>query len=105
MLIERMEHQYSRLVNPSEYVHKDLEGLFDGIPIRQHEQSTKEVIGCVRAQKDWTKHVHSLEDYKGGLGDRYNLMAICIPECLPDRLEVVSYANEFAFLHDGENNF
>ncbi|KAK7972508.1 geranylgeranyl diphosphate synthase [Apiospora saccharicola] len=28
-------------------------------------------------------------------------MAVSLPECLPDRFEIVSYANEFAFLHDG----
>lgn len=29
-------------------------------------------------------------------------MSVTVPECLPERLEVISYANEFAFLHDGQ---
>ena len=32
---------------------------------------------------------------------QFNMTAVTIPECLPDRLEVIAYANEFAFLQDG----
>lgn len=28
-------------------------------------------------------------------------MRVTVPEYLPDRLEIISYANEFTFLYDG----
>lgn len=94
-----MEYQYSRVVDPSEYV---TEGLCDGIPLRVHYNPDFEDIGAVRAQEDWSKHVAPVKNYKGGLGPEYSFMTVAVPECLPDRLELISYANELAFLHDGE---
>ncbi len=93
-----MEFQYSRLVGPSGYV---TEGLCEGIPLRVPENPELEDIGALRAQKDWNEHVAPVQNYRGGLGPQYSFMAVAIPECLPDRLELISYANEFAFLHDG----
>ena len=93
-----MEYQYSRLVDPAGYV---TEGLCDGIPLRINKNPELEDIGAVRAQEDWNKHVAPVTSYRGGLGPQYSFMAVAIPECLPDRLELISYANEFAFLHDG----
>ena len=96
-----MEFKNSRLVDPSEYELDGLEGLCDGIPLREHNNSIKEDIGAVRAQEDWTKLVQPLNRYKGGLAANFNFMSVSVPECIPERLEIISYANEFAFLHDG----
>ena len=93
-----MEYQYSRLVDPSGYV---TEGLCEGMPLRVHKYPELEDIGALRAQQDWNEHVAPVQNYRGGLGPQYSFMAVAIPECLPDRLELISYANEFAFLHDG----
>ena len=93
-----MEFHYSRLIDPSEY---ETEGLCDGIPLRIHNHSVKEDVGTIRCQKDWNRLVGPLEFYKGGLDAKWNLMSTCVPECLPERLEIISYANEFAFLYDG----
>lgn len=38
--------------------------------------------------------------YKGRLGDRYSFICATRPECLPERLGIISYANEYAFLYD-----
>jgi hypothetical protein len=32
-------------------------------------------------------------------------MQVTVPECLPERLETISYANEFAFLYDGIHSY
>lgn len=93
-----MEYRYSEIVDPSTY---DLEGLCDGIPLRVNRHADLEDIGAIRAQEDWSKHVNPVKSYRGGLGPRFSFMAVSIPECLPERLEIISYANEFAFLHDG----
>jgi hypothetical protein len=42
-----------------------------------------------------------VKDYQGGLGDPFSFIRVTIPECLPERLEIISYANEYAFLYDG----
>ena len=93
-----MDYNYSSVVDPSSY---DLEGLCDGIPLRIHKHADFEDIGAIRAQEDWRKHVSPVEGYRGGLGPRFSFMAVSVPECLPERLEIISYANEFAFMHDG----
>ena len=97
-----MDFRHSRLINPSEY---ETQGLCDDIPLRMHENSIKEDIGTIRCQKDWKRLVGPVGFYKGGLDAKWNLMSTCIPECLPDRLEIISYANELAFLYDGMFSF
>ena len=94
-----MQYKYSIVEDPSTY---DTEGLCEGIPVRRHVAADLEEIGTFRAQEDWRHHVGPMGEYKGGLGPRYSFMTVSVPECLPDRLEIISYANELAFLHDGE---
>lgn len=93
-----MFYKFSTVLGPSEY---ETEGLCDGIPVRKHVAADLEEIGTFQAQADWAHFVGPLRNYKGGLGPAHSFMSVSLPECLPERLEVVSYANEFAFLHDG----
>ena len=93
-----MEFTYSDLVDPSSY---ETEGLSDGIPLRIHRDTTKENIGATRAQRDWAKLVGPVGIYKGGLSADYSFTGVTIPECLPERLEILSYAIEYMFLCDG----
>ncbi|KAI0160238.1 geranylgeranyl pyrophosphate synthase [Xylariaceae sp. FL1272] len=93
-----MEYKYSTIVDPSTY---ETEGLCDGIDLRRHIAADMEEIGTLRAQEDWRKMVGPVaRPYKGGLNSNYSFMTVSVPECLPERLEIISYANEFAFLHD-----
>ncbi|KAI1189732.1 fusicoccadiene synthase [Nemania serpens] len=92
-----MEFNYSQEVDPSVY---ETRGLNEGIPLRIHKDQHLEFKGALRAQRDWTKHVRNVDGYKGGLGDPFTFICVTVPECLPDRLELISYANEFAFLYD-----
>lgn len=74
------------------------------MPFRIHKYPDLEDIGTLWAQEDWKRYVGPLDNYRGGLGPKYSIMASCVPECLPERLEIISYANEFAFLHDGSSH-
>ncbi|KAF5629804.1 uncharacterized protein FTJAE_8449 [Fusarium tjaetaba] len=67
-----------------------------------HRDSLKEIDGALRAQKDWTRYVRPVHGYKGGLANPYGFISVTIPECRAERLEIVSYANEFAFLYDDD---
>ncbi|KAJ4387227.1 hypothetical protein N0V93_007816 [Gnomoniopsis smithogilvyi] len=92
-----MEFNYSDIVDPSAH---DTEGLCQGIDVRMSKFSSLEDRGAIRAHEDWNKHVGPCREYKGTLGPRFSFISVTIPECIPERLEVVAYANEFAFLHD-----
>ncbi|KJZ79476.1 hypothetical protein HIM_00945 [Hirsutella minnesotensis 3608] len=92
-----MDYHFSSLIDPSTY---DNDGLYSNVPLRVNQDPIAEDLGTIRAQEDWRKHVAPIGFYKGGLGPRFNFMTCTIPECLPGRLEIISYANELAFLHD-----
>jgi hypothetical protein len=80
------------------------DGLANGIPLRIHKDPYKEIAGSLRAQQDWNTSVSPVRDYQGGLGHPYSFIRVTIPECIPERLEVISYANEYAFLYDGKSS-
>ena len=80
----------------------EVENLCADIPLRISNNPQLEVRGIQRAQDDWRTYFGPLEAFNGAIGDRFNFMAVCLPECLPERLEILSYANEFGFLHDGK---
>jgi hypothetical protein len=96
-----MQSQYSTVVDPDTYI---TDGLCDGIPLRINNDATGEIVGAVRCQKDWSEHVSLVADYKGTLGTPFSFMRVTIPETLPGRLEIISYANEYAFIYDGGRN-
>ncbi|KAI1840688.1 hypothetical protein JX266_013095 [Neoarthrinium moseri] len=95
-----MTFLYSTVVDPTKY---ETEGLCDGIEVRQSNFTHQEDRGAIRAHQDWNKYVGPCRQYRGTLGPTFSFMSLTVPECLPDRLEVISYANEFAFLHDGKS--
>ncbi|KAI0400711.1 isoprenoid synthase domain-containing protein [Xylaria palmicola] len=94
-----MEYVYSEEVDACLY---ETHGLCNQIKLRVHKDSVKETKGALRAQEDWSKQVKPIGQYYGGLGDRYSFIRVTVPECLPERLEIISYANEYAFLYDDE---
>lgn len=91
--------RYSNLVDPSTY--NDL-GLCSSLPLRVHKFAHLADKGALRAQEDWKRLVGPIRNFTGCLSPRFNGIAVAVPECIPERLEIVTYANEFAFLHDGD---
>ncbi|VUC25193.1 unnamed protein product [Clonostachys rosea] len=89
-----MEYKYSEII---EY---DTQGLCLDIPVRKHLNAGLEDRGSREARADWEKFVGPLSQNAGAYCEGHSFVAISVPDCLPDRLEVISYANEFAFLHD-----
>ncbi|MCJ1426601.1 hypothetical protein MMC29_004504 [Sticta canariensis] len=92
-----MDFKYSEVIARSCY---DAQGLCDGIQLRRHKDPYAEDIGAIRCQEDWAKFVSPIGFYRGGLAAEYSFMRVALPECIPERLEVVSYACEYAFLYD-----
>lgn len=93
-----MEFRYSEIVDPGTY---ETDGLCHGIDLRKHKDPMAENIGAIRCQKDWSRLIGPARNYKGTLGNPFSFIRVTVPECLPERLEIISYANEFAFLYDG----
>ncbi|KAI4284883.1 MAG: hypothetical protein L6R38_001092 [Xanthoria sp. 2 TBL-2021] len=94
-----MDFHYSDIVRADTY---NTDGLCAGIALRRHKDPIGEVAGALRCQSRWRVLVGPLTNYHGTLGHRFSFIRVTIPECLPERLEIVSFANEFAFLYDGE---
>ncbi|KAL1606497.1 hypothetical protein SLS60_003902 [Paraconiothyrium brasiliense] len=94
-----MDFKYSSVVASGTY--RD-DALANAIPLRIHKDPYKEIAGSLRAQQDWNSTVSTVQNYQGGLGDPFSFIRVTIPECIPERLEAISYANEYAFLYDDE---
>ncbi|RAR00829.1 geranylgeranyl diphosphate synthase [Stemphylium lycopersici] len=92
-----MEYRFSNVTKCPELVES---GLCEGIPLLLSKEATLADLGAVKAQEDWRRHVGPIESYRGGMGPEISYIPAIIPECLPDRLEVIGYANEFGFMHD-----
>ncbi len=97
-----MEFRYSEIISPVTY---KTDGLCHGIDLRRHKDPMGEIRGAIRCQKDWSKLVGPVSNYKGTLGNPFSFIRVTVPESLPERLEIISYANEFAFLYDGTLSF
>jgi ophiobolin F synthase len=94
-----LDYKFSHVIDASSH---DTLRLLDGIDVRKHVAGDLEEVGAFRCQEDWRRLVGPLEvPYRGGLGPLFSFITISVPECLPERLEVTSYALEFGFIHDG----
>ena len=92
-----MEFHHSNLVGPSTY---ETEGLCDGYSLRVHKNPEIVDLCTLRAQEDWKTFVGPVGFYKGCLGPEYDFISLSIPECLPERIDIIAYINEVIFLHD-----
>ncbi|PGH21525.1 hypothetical protein AJ80_03193 [Polytolypa hystricis UAMH7299] len=93
-----MACKYSTLIDSSLY---DRDGLCPGIELRRHGAGELEEVGAFRAQEDWRRLVGPLpKPYAGLLGPDFSFITGAVPECHPDRMEIVAYALEFGFIHD-----
>jgi ophiobolin F synthase len=94
-----MACKYSTLIDSSLY---DREDLCPGIDLRRHVAGELEEVGAFRAQEDWRRLVGPLpKPYAGLLGPDFSFITGAVPECHPDRMEIIAYALEFGFIHDG----
>jgi hypothetical protein len=94
-----MEYRYSYIVNPSRYESKGLNG---NLPVRKSLYSEAEYVGSIHAQEDWKNLVAYIGEFYGNLGPALSFFSVSFPECRPERLEILSHSNEFAFIYDGE---
>jgi hypothetical protein len=57
--------------------------------------------GAMRARNDYATIVGHPPSSDGGASTAGNFNGLLYFDCLPDRIEILAYLNELAFLHDG----
>lgn len=95
-----MEFQYSNPVDPDYARALGASTIFH---IRIHKSPELADKGTMRLLDDWAKIVGDGREksHLGGPNAHGHLIALGIPECLPERLPLAAYLNEFGFLYDG----
>ncbi|XP_014551440.1 hypothetical protein COCVIDRAFT_112915 [Bipolaris victoriae FI3] len=92
------DQTYSVLLDRNIY---DPENLCEGIDLRRHHAADLEDVGAFRCQEDWRRLVGPLErPFRGGLGPQFSFITVAMPNCIPERMEITSYALEFGFIHN-----
>lgn len=93
-----MEYRHSTVIDPSTY--GDL-GLCCSIPLRVSNFDHLANKGSWRARDDWKLFTGKIPEETGCLCHHFNFISATIPECRPERIEVLAYLSEYAFFHDG----
>ena len=89
--------ELSYLVNNQHY---NTEGLAEGFRLRRHKHEFEADEGSREARTDWSKHIGppTVAGCCNPFSGHFN--ALVLPTCLPERLRIISYIFEYAFLHD-----
>lgn len=75
-------------------------GLAQDFQLRRHKYECLADAGSREARQDWIKHIGPL-DVAGCVNPwSGNFAAITLPTCRPERLKIITYIFEYAFLHD-----
>ncbi|KAF1941360.1 terpenoid synthase [Clathrospora elynae] len=91
------DDEISAIVDLAQY-RTELCGLCEGYVLRRHESEAEAIKGCEEARADWEKHVGSPGPGSANQVDG-TFCAIVLPLCLPERLGLVAYVLEYAFLY------
>ncbi|KAM0358657.1 hypothetical protein ACHAP4_004633 [Fusarium culmorum] len=91
---------YSETLDLVDTSHFDTHGLGANHKLRRHKFEHLADAGCHKARSDWVNHIGPLTEFGGCNHINGNFSAVGLPLCRPDRLELIAYVLEFAFLHD-----
>ncbi|KAK6828816.1 hypothetical protein RU639_003672 [Aspergillus parasiticus] len=78
----------------------DIEGFCRHYALRRHKYEEKANLGSIQCRADWVKYIGPIErwgscnPYEGHFG------SVVLPLCKPERLAIISYIFEYAFLYD-----
>ncbi|KAK4185022.1 isoprenoid synthase domain-containing protein [Podospora australis] len=78
----------------------DLHGFCPKYPLARHKHEVLANAGCADARQDWIKHIGPASEFGGCNPVNGNFTALVLPLCKPERLRLVAYMLEYAFLHD-----
>jgi hypothetical protein len=93
-------------------IDKDIEDDFrrrfgTKLPFRRVLNEDEAKRGSRRVIADWREYINpSLPlDFEACQTKHGHLMSLYFPECIPERIEILAYMSEYAFLHDGMSLF
>ncbi|KAM7217588.1 Isoprenoid synthase domain containing protein [Rhypophila decipiens] len=87
----------SVLVDISQY---DTQGFCPGYQLRRHAYESLANAGCQEARQDWIRYIGPAAEFGNCNPINGNFTANVLPFCKPERLKLVAYVLEYAFLHD-----
>ena len=77
-------------------------GVFTTLDVRNHNQAKLAYQGSHEFVDDLSKSWNYEISWKANADKIGHLMALCNPECLPERLALVSMISDMMFLLDGQ---
>ncbi|KAJ9364273.1 geranylgeranyl pyrophosphate synthase [Paecilomyces variotii] len=78
----------------------DIEGFCDGYALRRHKFEDKAIEGSLQCREDWLKYIGPIERWGCNSPWEGHFGTVVLPLCKPERLGVISYIFEYAFLYD-----
>ncbi|KAJ5116916.1 Variediene synthase [Penicillium angulare] len=96
------DQQYSADALSHELSRKDprIHGFCEEYPPRRHNYKNKADEGCLNLRADWEKYIGPIERWGSCNPFEGNFSYVVLPLCLPERLSLLSYIFEYAFLYD-----
>ncbi|KAJ4398409.1 geranylgeranyl pyrophosphate synthetase [Neurospora sp. IMI 360204] len=92
-----MDNDTSELLDISRY---DTQGFGHGYTLRRHKAERLANAGCYEARQDWIQYIGPAEEFGNCNPINGNFVAVALPLTKPERLRLVAYIFEYAFLHD-----
>ncbi|KAI5376644.1 hypothetical protein J4E82_004590 [Alternaria postmessia] len=80
--------------------HYDTSSLCSDYTLRRHKYEPEANAGCYEARQDWIIYVGPIEEFGGCNPINGNFSAVVLPLTKPERLRMIAYVLEYAFLYD-----
>ncbi|KAL2021599.1 hypothetical protein VTK56DRAFT_6952 [Thermocarpiscus australiensis] len=87
----------SDVIDISQY---DTQGFCPGYTLRRHRYESLANAGCHEARQDWIQYIGPVSEFGNCNPVNGNFTAVVLPLCKPERLRLVAYVIEYAFIHD-----
>ncbi|RAH67449.1 bifunctional terpene synthase/polyprenyl synthetase family protein [Aspergillus aculeatinus CBS 121060] len=78
----------------------DLHGFCRGYPLRRHKAEPKANEGSLQLRADWEKYIGPIERWGSCNPWEGHFGAVVLPCCRPERMAIVNYIFEYAFMYD-----
>ncbi|RAL16768.1 bifunctional terpene synthase/polyprenyl synthetase family protein [Aspergillus homomorphus CBS 101889] len=78
----------------------DLHGFCHGYPLRRHTLEHKANEGSLQLRADWEKYIGPIERWGSCNPWEGHFGAVVLPCCKPERMAIVNYIFEYAFMYD-----
>ncbi|KAK4164713.1 isoprenoid synthase domain-containing protein [Cladorrhinum sp. PSN259] len=85
---------------PIDLTQYDTHGFCPGYRLRRHLYESLANAGCREARQDWIQYIGPVSEFGNYNPVNGNFTANVLPICKPERLKLVAYILEYAFLHD-----